>query len=425
MRHRQYEQIVVEQIDAVLRITLNRPDRLNAWTPTMMAELVTAVKAANDDPSIGAIVVTGAGRGFCAGADIQAVFERELDDGPARPIRPAEERPDDWVRLCRESKPLVAAINGAAVGVGLTLVLPFDQLVAAEGAKLSARFVKLGLVPELASSHWLVTRCGFGAASWLALSGATVIAEEARELGLVDRVTAPDELLDEAMALAGQLAENPPTQLRLIKQLLTANAAETDLDAVQRRELEAMRRATARPSTPRRCGRSSRSASPCSGRELRLTAGRGRRRRLVDGLAARRAPRAQLDRRAAAIVVGNARQDALDAAPPTTRARPGRRRARGRRRSARRRDVRAGSSTGCRRRVVRAPAGATRGQDVRGDAGERVAELTEATRPVEEGLDDEQRPAVADPGQRPVERGRLGDRSVAAAWYSHLQIASH
>lgn len=236
----QFEQILVEPVDAVLRITLNRPERMNAWTPTMMAELTTAVKTANDDRAIGAIVVTGAGRGFCAGADIEAVFESQLhSDEEDRRERP--ERPDDWVRLCRESKPLIAAINGPAIGVGLTLVLPFDQILAAEGAKLSARFVKMGLVPELASSHWLVTRCGFGAASWLALSGATVVAEEARELGLVDRVTTPGALVDEAMDLAGELAANPPTQLRLIKQLLTANAAETDLAAVQRRELEAMK----------------------------------------------------------------------------------------------------------------------------------------------------------------------------------------
>jgi enoyl-CoA hydratase/carnithine racemase len=236
----QFEQILVEPVDAVLRITLNRPERMNAWTPTMMAELTTAVKTANDDRAIGAIVVTGAGRGFCAGADIEAVFESQLhSDEEDRRERP--ERPDDWVRLCRESKPLIAAINGPAIGVGLTLVLPFDQILAAEGAKLSARFVKMGLVPELASSHWLVTRCGFGAASWLALSGATVVAEEAREFGLVDRVTTPGALVDEAMDLAGELAANPPTQLRLIKQLLTANAAETDLAAVQRRELEAMK----------------------------------------------------------------------------------------------------------------------------------------------------------------------------------------
>jgi enoyl-CoA hydratase/carnithine racemase len=244
----QFEQILVEPVDAVLRITLNRPERMNAWTPTMMAELTTAVKAANDDRSIGAIVVTGAGRGFCAGADIEAVFELQLhDDVEEQDRSERRERPDDWVQLCRESKPLIAAINGAAIGLGLTLVLPFDQILAAEGAKLSARFVKMGLVPELASSHWLVTRCGFGAASWLALSGTTVVAEEAHELGLVDRVTTPGALLDEAMDLAGELAANPPTQLRLIKQLLTANAAETDLAAVQRRELEALQQSYRSP----------------------------------------------------------------------------------------------------------------------------------------------------------------------------------
>ena len=130
---------------------------------------------------------------------------------------------------------MIAAINGPAIGLGLTLVLPMDQIVATTGAKLSARFVKMGLVPELASSHFLTARCGFGAASWLALSGTTVLAEEALRLGLVDRVTAPDALLDEAMAMAAELAANPPTQLRLIKQLLSANADETDLAVVQRR----------------------------------------------------------------------------------------------------------------------------------------------------------------------------------------------
>ena len=239
-----YEQILVEQADAVLTITLNRPEKLNAYTPVMMGELIRAVSAANDDPAIGAIVLTGAGRGFCAGADIDAVFNKGLDDGHDEP-RPT--RGTDWVQLVRESKPMIAAINGPAIGVGLTMVLPCDQLLAARGAKLSARFVKMGLVPELASSHFLVARCGFGAASWLALSGATVLADEALALGLVDRVTEPDELLDTAMALATELAGNPPTQVRQIKALLSANAAETDLAAVQRRELAALNAAYQTP----------------------------------------------------------------------------------------------------------------------------------------------------------------------------------
>jgi enoyl-CoA hydratase/carnithine racemase len=233
-----YEQIIVEAVDAVVTITLNRPEKLNAWTPQMMGELTTAITAANDDPAIGAVVVTGAGRGFCAGADIGAVFDQGLRDGhEQRTARPAG---GDWVALCRRSKPLIAAINGASIGVGLTLVLPFDQILAAKGAKLSCRFVKMGLVPELASSHFLTARCGFGAASWLALSGTTVLAEVAEQLGLVDRVVEPDALLAEATAVAAELAANPPTQVRLIKELLTVNADESDLAAVQRRELEAM-----------------------------------------------------------------------------------------------------------------------------------------------------------------------------------------
>jgi enoyl-CoA hydratase/carnithine racemase len=244
-----FEQILVDRRDGVLILTLNRPEKLNAWTPIMSAELAAAITDANGDDEIGAIVVTGAGRGFCAGADISGQFARNLeardgDGGEAAERRSApaqrEPRAVDWVTLCRQSKPLVAAINGPCIGVGLTMVLPFDQLLAAEGAKLSCRFVKMGLVPELASSHWLVTRCGWGAASWLALSGTTVLAEEGQRLGLVDRVVPPDQLLDEALAVASELGSNPGPQVRMIKDLLTKNATEGDLAAVQQREIDAI-----------------------------------------------------------------------------------------------------------------------------------------------------------------------------------------
>ncbi|MCW2665155.1 MAG: echA8 [Frankiales bacterium] len=240
-----YEQILVEQRGDVVVLTLNRPQKLNAWTRQMMSELAQAVRAANDDDTVGAVVVTGAGRGFCAGADIGQQFAPALGDGaPAQAEEPAA---GDWVRLCRESKPLVAAINGPAIGVGLTMVLPFDQLVAAEGAKLSARFVKMGLVPELASSHFLVARCGWGAASWLAMSGTTILADEAARLRLVDRVVPPEALMDEAMAIAGELAGNPGPQVRMVKELLTQNAHEPDLALVQQRELAALDIATKTP----------------------------------------------------------------------------------------------------------------------------------------------------------------------------------
>ncbi|HAP78499.1 MAG TPA: enoyl-CoA hydratase [Acidimicrobiaceae bacterium] len=247
-----YEQITAEQHDAVLVLTLNRPERLNAWTPHMSAELGHAIEAANDDPSIGAIVVTGAGRGFCAGADIEANFKQNLGDGEgadgaAAAPQPPTVRQRDWVALCRESKPLIAAINGPAVGVGLTMVLPFDVLLAADTAKLSARFVKMGLVPELASSHFLVARCGWGAASWLALSGTTVLGTEAAQMRLVDRALPADELLPTAMAMATELAGNPPPQVRWIKELLSQNAMESDLREVQRREISALHQAYASP----------------------------------------------------------------------------------------------------------------------------------------------------------------------------------
>jgi enoyl-CoA hydratase/carnithine racemase len=250
-----FEQILVEQRDEVMVLTLNRPERLNAWTPRMMAELSEAIGAGNEDASVGAFVVTGAGRGFCAGADIGAEFATKLDGAkpaadapaPSASTEASERRGSDWVTLCRSSKPLVAAINGPAIGVGLTMVLPFDQLVAATGAKLSCRFVKMGLVPELASSHYLVARCGWGNASYLALSGGTLPAEEAVGLGLVDRVVAPERVVAEAIAVAAEFAANPSPQVRMIKELLSQNGSETDMASVQRRELAALQVAQRSP----------------------------------------------------------------------------------------------------------------------------------------------------------------------------------
>jgi enoyl-CoA hydratase/carnithine racemase len=239
-----YEQILREQRDDVVVLTLNRPERLNAWTPQMSAELTDAFEQADADPSVGATVVTGAGRGFCAGADIEATFNAQLE-GDATAATPRRSR--DWVELVRSTKPLVAAVNGAVVGVGLTMILPFDRIVASESAKFSLRFVKMGLVPELASSHFVPQRVGFGAASDLMLSGRMVDAAEAVRLGLADEMAAPDALLDTAVERARDYGENPAPQLRWIKQLLTQNGSDPDTAAVQRRELEYLQQAYATP----------------------------------------------------------------------------------------------------------------------------------------------------------------------------------
>jgi enoyl-CoA hydratase/carnithine racemase len=239
-----YETITYERRGPVALITLNRPDRLNAWTPRMASEQANAIRSANDDDDVGAIVMTGAGRGFCAGADMHDTFRTRLDG--TDPGGDSEESggmpPDvDWVALARESKPLVAAVNGVAVGIGMTMILPFDVIAASERAKFGMLFIKVGLVPELASSRLLVQRVGLGRAGEMCLSGRLYDAIEAARIGLVDRLTHPDELLDTALALAGEIAANPHPQLRMIKRLLTENAVETDLRLVQAREHELIR----------------------------------------------------------------------------------------------------------------------------------------------------------------------------------------
>lgn len=230
-----YEQILFDVHADVAVLTLNRPKRLNAWTEVMSSELLDAIKRCNEDAAVGAIVVTGAGRGFCAGADIEQSFKARLD---------GEERgtSGNWVRTIRASKPVIAAVNGPSVGVGATMLLPMDVIVASEQARFAMAFVKMGLAPELASSHFLVQRVGFGRASEMCLSGRLYSGAEAFEMGLADRLVAPENLLDAALEIAGGIAANPAPQLRWIKQLLTENGAETDLDAVQRREGEALQR---------------------------------------------------------------------------------------------------------------------------------------------------------------------------------------
>src|SRR5206468_1615609 len=208
-------------------------------------EQADALRRANDDRSVGAVVMTGAGRAFCAGADMELTFKSRIEGRD-----PGEDTASgqggmpaglDWVRLVRESKPLIAAVNGAAVGIGMTMILPFDVIVASTKARFGMLFVKVGLVPELASTHFLVQRVGFGRASEMALSGALYDAQEAHRMGLADRLVEHDELLRCALGLAEQMAANPDRQLRMTKRLLTANGADTELAAVQDRESEMLR----------------------------------------------------------------------------------------------------------------------------------------------------------------------------------------
>jgi len=236
-----YTQISVSRDGAVAVITLNRPDKLNAWTPRMAEEQVHAIQAANDDSSIGAVVMTGAGRGFCAGADMEATFQTRISGSdPGNDTAGGVggmPRGLDWVSFLRSSKPIVCAVNGAAVGIGTTMCLPADQIVASSSAKFGMFFIKMGLVPELASTALLTARVGFGMANDLCLSGRLVGGAEAHAIGLADRLTEPDDLLPTAMEVARSYAANPDRQLRMTKQLLTENLGESDLWAAQQREM--------------------------------------------------------------------------------------------------------------------------------------------------------------------------------------------
>ncbi len=230
----EYEQITYAKEGAVGVLTLNRPDRLNAWTRRMSAEMTDAIGRANGDPAVGAIVITGAGRGFCAGADVNDQFQARLSARDAG--REEEWLDNDWVTLVRNAKPLIAAVNGVAVGIGMTMVLPFDVVIASERARFGMFFIKMALVPELASTYFLVQRAGFALASEMCLTGRLVDADEAERRGLVNKRVAHENLITEALATGELIAANPDRQLRWIKELLTRNAANADYREVMRLE---------------------------------------------------------------------------------------------------------------------------------------------------------------------------------------------
>jgi enoyl-CoA hydratase/carnithine racemase len=243
-----YEQITVEQLGRVALITLNRPEKLNAWTPTMMAELRAAMEVAATDQGTGAIVVTGAGRAFCAGADIDAVFKTNVENREAGRQETTAAQPGggDWVGFLRKlPKPTIAAINGAAVGIGITQILPMDIRIASEQARIGMFFVKMGLVPELASSALLPQMVGQSRAIEWCLSGRLIPAAEAKEAGLIAEVVPPESLVDRAVELGEQLSGQSAFAMTKIRQLVIGNTNADDTGTVQRSEGAALAEAYA------------------------------------------------------------------------------------------------------------------------------------------------------------------------------------
>ena len=243
-----YEQILYEQRGKVGLITLNRPEKLNAWTNQMMTEMRDAMERGCAEPSIAAIVVTGAGRAFCAGADIAsfAAQREKLDRGEAAPEAPAAADPTSWVKFCRElPKPTIAAVNGTAVGIGVTMILPMDIRIAAQSARFGMFFVRMGLVPELASSAILPQMVGAARAVEWCLTGRLIPAAEAREGGLASEVVADDALVARAIEIGGSLANNPGPAMAAIRKLIYDNQLNGNVAEVMRSEgvaLDAARR---------------------------------------------------------------------------------------------------------------------------------------------------------------------------------------
>jgi enoyl-CoA hydratase/carnithine racemase len=217
-----FEQIIYELDGGVLTLTLNRPDRLNAWTGQMGHELMEAFDRADADDEVHAVIVTGAGRGFCAGADLGAGGETfdYRKRGASDPV-PRDNGGELTLRIFNSTKPVIAAINGPAVGVGATMTLPMDVRLASEQARMGFVFARRGIIPEACSSWFLPRVVGISQAMEWVATGRVFSAQEALEGGLVRSVHPPEELLGAARALAREIAENAaPVSVALARQLM-------------------------------------------------------------------------------------------------------------------------------------------------------------------------------------------------------------
>ncbi len=218
-----YSTILYEVEDNVLTLTLNRPEKLNAFNRDMMHEMINAFDRADQDDNVRAIIVTGAGRGFCAGADLSVGADTFNAD--AREDRESGLQRDGGglltLRIFESKKPVIAAINGPAVGIGATMLLPMDIRICSTEAKIGFVFSRRGIVPEACSSYFLPKIVGINQALEWCISGRVFPSEDALAGGLVRSVHEPDELISVAKTIAGEIANNTSAvSVALIRQML-------------------------------------------------------------------------------------------------------------------------------------------------------------------------------------------------------------
>ena len=219
-----YEEIIYEVSEQIGTITLNRPDKLNSFTNRMLKEIIAAFDESDADDNVRAVIVTGSGRAFCAGADLSGGGETFAKGGSDVKAKTGVMRDGGGLvslRIFESKKPVIGAINGAAVGVGVTMTLPMDIRLASTASKFGFVFAKRGIVPEAASSWFLPRIVGISQATEWCFTGRMISADEAKEGRLVRSVHAPEDLLPAARAIAREIAENTaPVSVALSRQML-------------------------------------------------------------------------------------------------------------------------------------------------------------------------------------------------------------
>ncbi len=222
--------VIVERHDRVMLLRFNRPERMNAMGGTLMPELMDAIEEGTKDDSVGAFVVTGEGRAWCAGADLEDAGQRQQGDsapqrrsqsvdtmGPGRSI----------LAIYKSGKPMIAAVNGVAVGGGFGLCSAFDIRIASDRARFGTIFIKRALASDFGLSYFLPRMVGHERATELFYTGRIVDAEEALQLGIVSRVVPHDQLVDESLEFATQVANQPPTALAFTRRMLQHSQSAT------------------------------------------------------------------------------------------------------------------------------------------------------------------------------------------------------
>jgi len=230
-----YEFIIFEVSDQIATITLNKPEKLNAWTPEMSYEIWDALMEVENDPNLRVTIITGAGRGFCAGADLsRGDTTFDLSKRSSEEVERRRQRSSLLDRYFSLKKPVIVAINGPVVGVGVTFILPFDIRIAAESARIGIVFNRRGVIPEI-FSPWILPRIiGVSKAAELMYTGRIVNAKEALEFGLVSRVVPDDKLMDTAREIAEEIKLCAPVSVALTKHMLYQFLIEPDIYKIEK-----------------------------------------------------------------------------------------------------------------------------------------------------------------------------------------------